>query len=246
MITTLPRVHVAITGIEKVLPTLEDVRDAAAPAHALGDRAVDLQLPQRLPPAPKRRGRPRRPEHFHVILVDAGRTELVGGDMQAMLRCIRCGACMNHCPVYQNVGGHAYGWVYPGPMGSVLTPAYVGLENALDLPQRRDAVQPVRRRVPGQDPAARSDAQAAREAGRARLRPWSERFALRLWALDRAASAAVRAGDVVGRALLSLLGGRSGRIRSLPGASGWTRERDFPAPRGATFRELYRKARRPG
>jgi L-lactate dehydrogenase complex protein LldF len=69
-----------------------------------------------------------------VILVDGGRTKLIGGDMQSMLRCIRCGACMNHCPVYQSVGGHAYGWVYPGPMGSILTPTYIGLENAPDLP----------------------------------------------------------------------------------------------------------------
>jgi L-lactate dehydrogenase complex protein LldF len=73
-----------------------------------------------------------------------------------MLRCIRCGACMNHCPVYQTIGGHAYGWVYPGPMGSVLTPLYAGIENAIDLPARGHAVQPVRRRLPGEDSAARS------------------------------------------------------------------------------------------
>jgi L-lactate dehydrogenase complex protein LldF len=81
----------------------------------------------------RRRRRFDGPQHFHVILLDAGRTHLSAA-MQDMLRCIRCGACMNHCPVYQSVGGHAYGWVYPGPMGSVLTPNYIGLENALDLP----------------------------------------------------------------------------------------------------------------
>jgi L-lactate utilization protein LutC/ferredoxin len=74
------------------------------------------------------------PEHFHVVLVDNGRSRLLGTEMQPMLRCIRCGACMNHCPVYQNVGGHAYGWVYPGPMGSVLTPLLAGLDQAIDLP----------------------------------------------------------------------------------------------------------------
>ncbi len=83
---------------------------------------------------PKQAGDTEGPEHFHIILLDGGRTELLGSDMQSMLRCIRCGACMNHCPVYQRVGGHAYGWVYPGPMGSILTPIYVGLEKALDLP----------------------------------------------------------------------------------------------------------------
>ena len=167
MTTTLPRVHVAITGIEKVVPTLEDVATLLRllPRSATGQ--IDLQLHFVHDRRRRGAGDSDGPEHFHIILVDAGRTRLIGSDMQAMLRCIRCGACMNHCPVYQNVGGHAYGWVYPGPMGSVLTPTYVGLENALDLPHASTLVQPVRRRVPGQDSAARSDAQAARETVRA-------------------------------------------------------------------------------
>ena len=72
---------------------------------------------------------------MYFILVDSGRTDVLASDVREALRCIRCGACMNHCPVYQNIGGHSYGWVYPGPIGSILTPMYVGLENALDLPQ---------------------------------------------------------------------------------------------------------------
>jgi L-lactate dehydrogenase complex protein LldF len=74
------------------------------------------------------------PEHLYFVLVDGGRADVVGGEFHDMLRCIRCGACMNHCPVYQTIGGHAYGWVYPGPMGSVLTPLYAGIENSIDLP----------------------------------------------------------------------------------------------------------------
>ena len=71
---------------------------------------------------------------MYFIVVDCGRTDVLGSDVREALRCIRCGACMNHCPVYQNVGGHSYGWVYPGPIGSILTPMYVGLEKAQDLP----------------------------------------------------------------------------------------------------------------
>src|SRR6476659_8648043 len=134
MTTTLPRVHVAITGIEKVVPTLEDVSTLLRllPRSATGQSISNyISFTTGTKDAQDAFGA----EHFHIILLDAGRTKLIGTDMQEMLRCIRCGACMNHCPVYQNVGGHAYGWVYPGPMGSILTPVYVGIENALDLPQ---------------------------------------------------------------------------------------------------------------
>ena len=126
--------HVAITGIEKVVPTLEDVTTLLRllPRSATGQTISNyISFTTGVKDAQTAYGA----EHFHVILLDAGRTKLIGSDMQEMLRCIRCGACMNHCPVYQNVGGHAYGWVYPGPMGSILTPVYVGIENALDLPQ---------------------------------------------------------------------------------------------------------------
>lgn len=134
MCTVLPRVHVAVTGIEKVLPTLEDFATAIRllPRSAIGQKISNYVS---LLTGPRRDGDRDGPEHMYVVLVDGGRSGLLGGDYEAMLRCIRCGACMNHCPVYQKVGGHAYGWVYPGPMGAVLTPSYMGLERTLDLPQ---------------------------------------------------------------------------------------------------------------
>ena len=120
MMTTLPRVHVAITGIEKVVATLEDLSILLRllPRSATGQSITNYISVTTGPAQAGEAG----PQHFHVILLDGGRTKLLGSDMQEMLRCIRCGACMNHCPVYQSVGGHAYGWVYPGPMGSILTP----------------------------------------------------------------------------------------------------------------------------
>src|SRR5690606_5796919 len=134
MCTILPKVHVAVTGIEKVLPTLDDL---AAIARLLPRSATGQSISNYFSILTGTRGEADSdgPEHSYVVLVDGGRSGLIGGEFQEMLRCIRCGACMNHCPVYQKIGGHAYGWVYPGPMGSVLTPSYVGLENALDLPQ---------------------------------------------------------------------------------------------------------------
>ncbi len=106
---------------------------------------------------------------MYVILVDHGRTRLVGGEMKEMLRCIRCGACMNHCPVYRVVGGHSYGWVYPGPMGSVLTPSYIGLENALDLPHAATLCGACEVACPVMIPLPELLREAARATGRPRL-----------------------------------------------------------------------------
>src|SRR2546421_1809642 len=114
MVTTLPKVHIAITGIEKVIPTLEDLSTLM---RLLPRSATGQAISNYVSVLTGTRGTRDLdgPEHLYVILVDNGRTGLVGTDMQEMLRCIRCGACMNHCPVYQTIGGHAYGWVYPGP-----------------------------------------------------------------------------------------------------------------------------------
>ena len=182
---------------------------------------------------------------MYFILVDAGRTGLVGGDMHEMLRCIRCGACMNHCPVYKTVGGHAYGWVYPGPMGAVLTPAYVGPGERARPAARGDAMQPVRSGLPrahSRCPSCCASCARSRSSGIcgrrarwrrcARGRGWRSGRGLYAFATRWAARA------------LRLLGGRTGRIRRLPGARGWTLGRDFPAPQRATFRDQYKRSKK--
>ena len=238
LVTSLPRVHVAITGIEKVVPTLEDVTTLVRllPRHGTAQTITNYVS---VTTGPKRESDTEGPEHFHVILVDAGRSRLLGGDMQEMLRCIRCGACMNHCPVYQSVGGHAYGWVYPGPMGSILTPTYAGIEKALDLPHASTlcnqcgVVCPVKIPLPDLLRKLREQ-QFARG-----LRPWRERIALATWGFAARHPRIYGALAGAGARLLSRWGGRAGYIRSLPGARGWTSGRDLPAPEGTTFREQY-------
>ena len=151
---------------------------------------------------------------------------------------------MNHCPVYQSVGGHAYGWVYPGPMGSVLTPTYVGLEKALDLPHASTlcnqcgVVCPVKIPLPDLLRKLREQ-QFARG-----LRPWTERVSLGLWAFAARRPKLYAWLSGVGAGVLARLGGRDRRISTLPGASGWTAGRDLPAPEGKTFRDLYRRHRK--
>ncbi len=240
--TTLPRVHVAITGIEKVVPTLED---AALLLRLLTRSATGQPITNyvSLLTGPKRAGDPDGPEHFYVILVDNGRSQLLGGELQPILRCIRCGACMNHCPVYQNVGGHAYGWVYPGPMGAVLTPSFVGLENARDLPDASTlcgacaAVCPVN--IPLPDMLRQLRVQRMEK----RLRPWPERLALKLWAWLAGRPHIYGIATALAARLLHRLGGKTGLLHRLPFAAGWTDGRDMPAPRGRTFRELYKRER---
>ena len=238
-----PKVHVVLTGVEKLLANLDDFATLMRllPRSATGQPISNYVS---LLTGPHRAGEVDGPEHMYFVLLDAGRTGLIGGDFQPMLRCIRCGACMNHCPVYQKVGGHAYGWVYPGPMGSVLTPSYVGLANALDLPQAAtfcnqcSVVCPVKIPLPDLMRKLRE-----RQWGQ-HLRPWYERLGISAWSFAAKRPAVYALMTKIAVRLLKLSGGREHRIRSLPFGSGWTASRDFPLPAGKTFRELYRQRRR--
>src|SRR5262249_18493772 len=148
-------------------------------------------------------------------------------------------ACMNHCPVYQNVGGHSYGWVYPGPIGSVLTPSYIGLERALDLPQAATMCNQCGVVCPVKIPLPDLLRKLREQQFERRLRPWSERFGLRAWAWLAQHPRLYAAATRVAARTLKWLGGREGRIHRLPFGSGWTEGRDMAAPAGRTFRELY-------
>ena len=237
--TTLPKVHVAISGIEKIVPALEDIATLMRllPRSSTGQSIsnyVDVLT------GAKGSGEFNGAEHMYFILVDSGRTAVLASEVREALRCIRCGACMNHCPVYQNVGGHSYGWVYPGPIGSILTPMYVGLEKAQDLPaastlcNQCGVVCPVRIPLPDLQRKLR---EKAFETG---LRPWSERAALAMWSWVAQRPALYALATKLGVRLMKSWGGSERLIHKLPLAGGWTNERDMPAPPGKTFRELYR------
>ncbi len=133
MVTSLPRVHVALVGIEKVIGTVEDYATLTQvlPRSATGQ---NMTVYTHLINGPRQVGETDGPEQVYVILVDNGRSTIYGTKYSEALACIRCGACLNGCPVYQVTGGHAYGWVYPGPIGAVITPLLTGLENASPLP----------------------------------------------------------------------------------------------------------------
>lgn len=244
MVTTIPRIHVVVTGIEKVIPTLEDFATLIRllPRSAIGQTVSNYLT---ITTGVKGEGDLDGPEQMHIVLIDAGRTKLVGSDMQEMLRCIRCGACMNHCPVYQNVGGHAYGWVYPGPMGSVLTPTYVGIENAGDLPNAATFCGECQVVCPVKIPLPDLMRKWRERQFTQQLRPWSERAGIAVWSAFATRPTLYAWSTRIAARVASLLGGAKRRITWLPGLDGWTDGRDMPAPTGKTFRELY-AARRSG
>jgi L-lactate dehydrogenase complex protein LldF len=244
MTTTMPKVHVAIAGIEKIIPTMED---ASLLLRLLTRSATGQSISNyiSITTGPKRAGDHDGPEEFHVIIVDAGRTKVLGSQIREALRCIRCGACMNHCPIYQNIGGHAYGWVYPGPIGSILTPAYVGLENALDLPNAATLCNQCGVACPVNIPLPDLMRKLREEQVQKKLRPWGERLGLKVWAWVALRpllyAMATRIAARVGRCL----GGRDALLHKLPAAGAeWTQGRDLPAPQGRTFRDLYARGRR--
>ncbi|MDX1606446.1 MAG: LutB/LldF family L-lactate oxidation iron-sulfur protein [Candidatus Competibacterales bacterium] len=236
----LPRVHIALTGIEKVVPTLEDVT-LLLRLLARSATGQEFTVYNTFSTGPRRPDDVDGPEEFHVVLLDNGRSEMLGGPFQEMLRCIRCGACMNHCPVYGAVGGHAYGWVYPGPMGSVLTPQFIGIDQAAQLPNastfcgRCESVCPVRIPLPKLMRHWRE-----REFER-HLTPRGVRFGLRLWALTARRPRLYQRLTGLGMRALKLLAGRRGRLRRLPLGRGWTAWRDLPAPAGRTFQQLWKE-----
>ncbi|AET88749.1 lactate utilization protein B [Caballeronia cordobensis] len=239
MCTVMPRVHVAVTGIEKVLPTLEDLATAMRllPRSATGQTVSNYFS---LLTGPRAADETDGPEHMYFVLVDGGRTGLIGGEFQEMLRCIRCGACMNHCPVYQKIGGHAYGWVYPGPMGSVLTPAYVGIDRALDLPQAATLCGECNSVCPVGIPLSDLLRKLREKQMERRLRPWNERAALAAWGYLAKRPAAYALFTKLAVRVLERMGGNRKTISRLPFGAGWTGTRDMPAPVGRTFRELYK------
>ncbi|MCO5206854.1 MAG: LutB/LldF family L-lactate oxidation iron-sulfur protein [Anaerolineae bacterium] len=133
LVTTIPPVHVAVVGIEKLVGTVEEY---ATLTQMLTRSATGqtMTVYTHMLNGPRRPGEKDGPEHSYVILIDNGRSKIYASNYAEALACIRCGACLNGCPVYRSTGGHAYGWVYPGPIGAVITPLLQGLENAKQLP----------------------------------------------------------------------------------------------------------------
>ncbi|MFK7860893.1 MAG: LutB/LldF family L-lactate oxidation iron-sulfur protein [Granulosicoccus sp.] len=238
--SNLPRVQIVIVGIEKVIPTLED---ASCLLRLLARSATGQHFSNytSLMSGPARDSDTDGPDQFHVVLVDNHRTDMLAGELREMLRCFRCGACLNHCPVYGAVGGHAYGWVYPGPMGSVVTPAMIGIENAPDLPHACTLNGRCAEVCPMSIPLPRLLREHRRQTFIKSLQTPSARYGLGIWAAVARRPVMYRVLTSIGVKVLARAGRKRGRFKRLPLAGAWTKGRDLPAPQGpATFMKQYR------
>ena len=245
MSATLPRVHVTLAGFDKIIPCWRDV----APLLSLLTRSATGQSLSNyvsVTTGVRRLGDSEGPEHAYVILLDNGRSRLRGGELQEMLRCIRCGACMNHCPVYYAAGGgQSYGSPYMGPMGQVLTPVLAGLENAPDFPHAATmcgscaVACPVRIPLPDLMRRLRERQAEEEKTGSGAL---SQRALMGLWSFCAGRPRLYGLLSFLAARMLKMLGGRRGMISGLPlMKGGWFAGRDLPAPPGRTFREMRRE-----
>ncbi len=239
---TLPKTHIAISSIEKVVPTLED---ASTILRILARSATgqEMSVYNTFSTGPKRPDDLDGPENYHVVLLDNGRSDMLGGEFHDMLRCIRCSACLNHCPVYKSIGGHAYGWVYSGPMGAVLIPGLIGLAEAHDLPGASTFCGKCEEVCPMRIPLPRMLRSWRQKAFDANLGPTKTRLGLAAWAFLARRPGLYRVLMNFGVGILGFFGAR-GRFRSLPLAKGWTSVRDLPAPEGRTFLAQWKGGKR--
>jgi L-lactate dehydrogenase complex protein LldF len=241
---TLPRVHIVVASIEKIVPTLEDTTTLL---RLLARSATGQEITSytTFSTGPRRPEDLDGPTEFHVVLVDNGRSEMLGNEFADMLRCIRCGACLNHCPVYSAIGGHAYGWVYPGPMGSVLTPLMLGLKEGGNLPNASTLCGRCEEVCPVQIPLPKLLRYHRIREHQAKLSPAIGRWALKLWAFFAKRPRLYHWFAAWKIHLLGKLGRRRGAFRYLPFARGWTATRDMPAPQGETFMAAWKKQLKP-
>ena len=254
--TSAPRIHIGITGMEKVIPSMQDLSIflRLLPRSATGQRITSYVS---MTTGPRRSEDEDGPEEFHLILVDNGRSRMLADPaLREALYCIRCGACLNICPVYARVGGHAYGWVYPGPIGAVVSPMLVGLKRAKELPQASSLcgacreVCPIKIDIPRmllnlRNKTAESPDKNLRSA------PKSERALAGLYAklmssprLLRVAVGLANLLQKMERVLpFSHLTKDRKWIRNslVPPLSRWTRSRDLPALPKRTFHDIWKK-----
>ncbi len=234
MSTSMPRVHVAITGMEKIVPSMEDLGIflRLLIRSATGQRISSYVT---MVTGPRRDDDEDGPDEFHLVIVDNGRSRMLADpELREALYCLRCGACLNACPVYRKVGGHAYGWVYPGPIGAVVSPMLTSLSDAKDLPYASSLcgacreVCPVRINIPRMLLYLRHQLAEGDKYPQHRSAPLIERLAMKGWRISVSNPLILGISNKLGRLLQKPLARRA-RIRKLPPPlSGWTKHRSFP------------------
>ena len=203
----------------------------------------DMSVYTTLSSGPRRPGDLDGPDAFHVVIVDNGRSKMLAGSEREMLRCIRCSACLNHCPVYSSIGGHAYGWVYSGPMGKVLTPSLAGLEKTKDLPNASTFCGKCQEVCPMRIPLPKLMRNLRTKQVDQKITPLKQRVMLSLWASLASRPKLYRMVTGVMTKSLARFAGKRRVFRWMPLVGDWVQSRDLVAPEGGSFFDRYKASK---
>ncbi len=238
--TSAPRIHVAMMGMERLVPTLDDLT-VMLQVLARSATGQKLTVYSNLITGPRRRPEDDGPEEFHLVILDNGRSKALASEMAEILYCIRCGACLNACPVYREIGGHAYGSVYPGPIGSVLTPTIDQIDPWQALPHASTLCGACKEACPVRIDIPRMLLKLREQGTERGHSPLWLKVGLKLYSQVAKRPALYRFGQKM-QGLATNLIAKQGWINRLPGPlSGWTEHRAFPAFAKKSFREQWRE-----
>lgn len=238
--TTLPKTHIAVMGMERIAPTFAevDVLITLLCRSAVGSRLTSYNT---WLTGPREAGHLDGPEEFHLVIVDNGRSQVLGSEFRDILRCIRCGACMNTCPAYRHIGGHSYGSIYPGPIGSVLSPLLGGYEDYQDLPYACSLCTACNQVCPVKIPLAQLHLKHRQKLAEQGLTPKAEQRVTRLFNYANAHPMLWKVGMKAGAKAAGWLI-KEGKMPFHPAAIGeWTAARDLPEVEGESFRSWFKR-----
>lgn len=243
---TTPKILLSLVGIEKLVPRMVDLA-VMLKLLARSSTGQPITIYTNIFGGPRQSAEKDGPEEFHLVLMDNGRSEILASEeFRETLRCIRCGACLNACPIYRKIGGHAYGHVYSGPIGALITPLFQGLGNFKDLPQASSLCGACYEACPVKINIPKHLINLRRDIVHQQLNGPIERMIYRLWAWGMKSPFLYNAIGAMQKFEFRRRAKRTGWVEKLPSvASGWTQIRDLPAPAQRTFHQMWKKRPRP-
>ncbi|KAF0824858.1 LutB/LldF family L-lactate oxidation iron-sulfur protein [Cytobacillus firmus] len=240
LVTALPKTQITVMGMERLVPTYEEMEVLVS---MLTRSAVGQKLTSYITvlTGPKEELDVDGPEEFHLVIVDNGRSSILGGEFQSILQCIRCAACVNVCPVYRHVGGHSYGSIYSGPIGAVLSPLLGGYDDYKELPYASTlcgaCTEACPVKIPLHELLHRHRQVIVEKEGRA---PISEKMTMKAFGLGAASPSLYKLGSKLAPAAMNPFTAGDKIIKGPGPLKAWTEIRDFPAPNKERFRDWFK------